>query len=253
MRSQEDAKKIIDMYNGVVVDKFKLLMAWDRKNNNYRANMHIDSDISSSKISKTMMIGTKLTAQGMHLIESKKGLEKKMQELVIVDNISQDIQHERKSMPDNCLNANVEDESNSRINPNTPRPASSCEFKDQDRENEVWNVSDRSSDEFDSKEFYQQSVQTELYDSKEIDIMSRCSSQPSLIKNLQCLEIKSNRGRPKSSASAREVKAFKVPKRIKKYSKIGLETIHFEDNGVMDEVKAIFDTGVQLGLIPVRS
>lgn len=86
------------------------------------------------------------------------------------------------------------------------------------------------------------------------DLASKGSSQPSLLKVLNSLQIKSNRGRPKKNHINKENRAFRISKRKRKSGGVGLKMI--EDNvqhAKRDEAKAILDTGLEMGLIAVES
>lgn len=80
----------------------------------------------------------------------------------------------------------------------------------------------------------------------------KCSSQQSVLHNLQSLKIKSNRGRPRKPSLNKENKFFKVPKHRKKRGNSEAKGLIREYNFNMDEAKAIYDTGTCMGLLPVH-
>lgn len=147
------------------------------------------------------------------------------------------------------------DTCNSLINPLTPSPPELNIPCIQNQEN--WNWCTRESVE---------SVETEpsvikskdsivcsvLEDSKGDDLSIRYATQPALIKDLRSLQIKSNRGRPRKIQSHKVNKAFIVPNSRKKKGNIGLQMI--ENNPVSrHEAQEIFESGVQMGLIPIEN
>lgn len=85
------------------------------------------------------------------------------------------------------------------------------------------------------------------------DLTEKCNSQHSLVNDLKGLRLKSKRGRPKKFIQGKENKAFKIPKRRRKGSKFGLPILQFtQQMDKLDEAKAILDTGIQMGLIPIK-
>lgn len=79
----------------------------------------------------------------------------------------------------------------------------------------------------------------------------RISPQTSVLKELKSLKKKSNRARPRKSQVAKENKHFKISKKKRNRNGMGLQpldgfNIHIEK----DEAREIFETGVQMGLLP---
>lgn len=93
-----------------------------------------------------------------------------------------------------------------------------------------------------------------LEDSVGDDLTSKCNSQHTFANDLKGLRIKNKQGRPRKNTRVMEIKSFKVPKRKKKGTKEGLPVIHFTPViQSYDEAKAILETGIQMGLIPVEN
>lgn len=92
-----------------------------------------------------------------------------------------------------------------------------------------------------------------LDDSVGNDLQSKCSSQPSILKELNSLRIKSNMERPRKKSLHKENKAFKISKRRRKGSNVGLEIMGPSSQPQeRDEAKAILETGILMGLIPIE-
>lgn len=84
-----------------------------------------------------------------------------------------------------------------------------------------------------------------LQDSIGDDLLSKGSSQPSILKDLNSLQIKSNRGRPRKQRLNKENKSFKISKKKRKGGGEGLKMIEVTGiSKVYDEARAILDTGL---------
>lgn len=93
-----------------------------------------------------------------------------------------------------------------------------------------------------------------LEDSKGNDLSNRCLSQPSLLNDLKALQIKGRRGRPRKSSTRKVNNFFKVLRKRKIGKSEGLQVL---DSGMIknhwDEAKEIYETGINMGLVPVNN
>lgn len=92
-----------------------------------------------------------------------------------------------------------------------------------------------------------------LDDNKGKDL-SHMSSQHSLMNEIKKLKIKSSRGRPRKIQARKENKSFKIPKNKKKFLRLDGESLAVITNNNFSagakEAREIFNTGVNMGLIP---
>nr|XP_017256449.1 PREDICTED: uncharacterized protein LOC108226007 [Daucus carota subsp. sativus] len=156
----------------------------------------------------------------------------------------------------------LEDSSGSLINPVTP-PTLLCEedIEGADLEghpnvieedegvkdwNLKWQIRDISSDEATATHSIQ-SQKSSILNEDLVEEVDNCA----LLTSINNMRIKSRRGRPsKGKAKAKEIRAFKVPRRRKiKGMKLGLPVI-VANQGTFDEAKFVYESALNMGLIP---
>lgn len=140
--------------------------------------------------------------------------------------------------------------SNSLLNPFTPRQPTSLRNEAARSGNTgLWDVRDNSDTPNSPIIIRGSNADSQLEDNVRDDLLSKCSSQPSILRELNTLRIKSNRGRPRKKPTHKKNKSFKISKRKRKGNGGGLPIIQPQAQE-RDEAKAIFETGVLMGLLP---
>ncbi|KAL1818826.1 hypothetical protein ACET3Z_013695 [Daucus carota] len=108
-------------------------------------------------------------------------------------------------------------------------------------------------EEISSPSFHSNTLEDKGPDSDEGDHEFNSAIQTKLLKDLEKLRVKSNRGRPRKNNPKAMNKHFKLPRRKKLRGEGLQQTSHFFLNNAFDEAESIYETGVLMGLLPTSS
>ncbi|KAL1809663.1 hypothetical protein ACET3Z_026653 [Daucus carota] len=104
-----------------------------------------------------------------------------------------------------------------------------------------------------SPSFHSNTLEDKGPDSDEGDHEFNSAIHTKLLKDLEKLRVKSNRGRPRKNNPKAMNKHFKLPRRKKLRGEGLQQTSHFFLNNEFDEAESIYETGVLMGLLPTSS